>query len=133
MEKEPIRHKSYFNDDTSMRWASESELAQVLQSPDQPINSDKRNGFTRCGLDIPNVKHVINYDLLSDIDDHMHRIGRAGHAGNTGSPSHSSITAIKILYTNPWTYDRRLFRKFQPSSSPLSTSSVEAAAAGEAC
>lgn len=37
------------------------------------------------GLDIPNVTHVINYDLPSDIDDYVHRIGRTGRAGNTGS------------------------------------------------
>ncbi|TFY72436.1 hypothetical protein EVG20_g538 [Dentipellis fragilis] len=36
------------------------------------------------GLDIPNVMHVINYDLPSDIDDYVHRIGRTGRAGNTG-------------------------------------------------
>ena len=36
------------------------------------------------GLDIPNVTHVINYDLPNDIDDYVHRIGRTGRAGNTG-------------------------------------------------
>ena len=36
------------------------------------------------GLDIPNVMHVINYDLPTDIDDYVHRIGRTGRAGNTG-------------------------------------------------
>ena len=36
------------------------------------------------GLDIPNVTHVINYDLPSDVDDYVHRIGRTGRAGNTG-------------------------------------------------
>ena len=36
------------------------------------------------GLDIPNVTHVINYDLPSDIDDYVHRIGRTGRAGNIG-------------------------------------------------
>ncbi|ORY22866.1 DEAD-domain-containing protein [Neocallimastix californiae] len=36
------------------------------------------------GLDIPNVKHVINFDLPSDIDDYVHRIGRTGRAGNVG-------------------------------------------------
>lgn len=35
-------------------------------------------------LDIPNVKHVVNYDLPTDIDDYVHRIGRTGRAGNTG-------------------------------------------------
>lgn len=36
------------------------------------------------GLDIPNVTHVINFDLPSDIDDYVHRIGRTGRAGNSG-------------------------------------------------
>lgn len=36
------------------------------------------------GLDIPNVQHVINYDLPNDIDDYVHRIGRTGRAGNVG-------------------------------------------------
>lgn len=36
------------------------------------------------GLDIPNVKHVINHDLPSDIDEYVHRIGRTGRCGNIG-------------------------------------------------
>ncbi|CAO3609950.1 unnamed protein product [Cunninghamella echinulata] len=36
------------------------------------------------GLDIPNVTHVISFDLPTDIDDYVHRIGRTGRAGNTG-------------------------------------------------
>lgn len=36
------------------------------------------------GLDVSNVKHVINYDLPTDIDDYVHRIGRTGRAGNEG-------------------------------------------------
>lgn len=35
-------------------------------------------------MDIPNVLHVINYDLPTDVDDYVHRIGRTGRAGNTG-------------------------------------------------
>jgi len=36
------------------------------------------------GLDIPNVKHVINFDMPSDIDEYVHRIGRTGRVGNLG-------------------------------------------------
>lgn len=36
------------------------------------------------GLDIPDVQHVINYDLPSDIDEYVHRIGRTGRCGNLG-------------------------------------------------
>jgi superfamily II DNA/RNA helicase len=35
-------------------------------------------------LDIPEVHHVINYDLPKNIDDYVHRIGRTGRAGNIG-------------------------------------------------
>lgn len=52
-----------------------------------------RNGITPImvatavaarGLDIPNVKHVINFDLPNDIEEYVHRIGRTGRVGNLG-------------------------------------------------
>ena len=36
------------------------------------------------GLDIPNVAHVINYDLPNTIEEYVHRIGRTGRVGNSG-------------------------------------------------
>ena len=33
------------------------------------------------GLDNPNVTQVVNYDLPTNIDDYVHRIGRTGRAG----------------------------------------------------
>jgi len=36
------------------------------------------------GLDIPNVLHVINYDMPNDIDSYVHRIGRTGRARKAG-------------------------------------------------
>ncbi|MCX6799748.1 MAG: DEAD/DEAH box helicase [Candidatus Falkowbacteria bacterium] len=36
------------------------------------------------GLDIPNVSHVINYELPSTYEDYIHRIGRTGRGGKTG-------------------------------------------------
>ena len=36
------------------------------------------------GLDIPLVKHVVNYDLPQSIDEYVHRIGRTGRCGNVG-------------------------------------------------
>lgn len=36
------------------------------------------------GLDINDVKHVINYDLPSEIDEYVHRIGRTGRIGHQG-------------------------------------------------
>ena len=36
------------------------------------------------GLDIPNIEHVINYDLPQQPEDYIHRIGRTGRAGAEG-------------------------------------------------
>lgn len=44
------------------------------------------------GIDIPGVSHVINYELPTDLDFYIHRVGRAGRAGLKG-------TAIS-LYSN---------------------------------
>ena len=37
------------------------------------------------GIDIPHVKHVVNYDLPQCPEDYIHRIGRTGRAGAEGS------------------------------------------------
>ncbi len=42
------------------------------------------------GLDIPNVSHVINFDVPLNPEDYVHRIGRTGRAGKKG-------TAITIV------------------------------------
>jgi len=36
------------------------------------------------GLDIPEVNHVINYEMPKDVDEYVHRIGRTGRVGNLG-------------------------------------------------
>lgn len=45
-------------------------------------------GVTARGLDVANVKHVINYDLTSTqhdgITEYVHRIGRTARIGNEG-------------------------------------------------
>lgn len=37
------------------------------------------------GLDIPHIKHVINYDLPQCPEDYIHRIGRTARAGSEGN------------------------------------------------
>ena len=36
------------------------------------------------GLDVERISHVINYDLPTDVEAYVHRIGRTGRAGRTG-------------------------------------------------
>ncbi|MEM6423411.1 MAG: DEAD/DEAH box helicase, partial [Pseudomonadota bacterium] len=37
------------------------------------------------GLDIPNVSHVVNFDVPTHPEDYVHRIGRTGRAGREGT------------------------------------------------
>uniref|UniRef100_A0AAT9FG60 RNA helicase n=1 Tax=Enchytraeus japonensis TaxID=228735 RepID=A0AAT9FG60_9ANNE len=58
------------------------------------------------GLDIPEVKHVINYDMPQHIEEYVHRIGRTGRCGNTGkataffvaeNDNHLARSLVKVL------------------------------------
>ena len=48
------------------------------------------------GLDIPNVSHVINYDVPHTYEDYVHRIGRTGRAGKRGS----ALTFVPRQFSN---------------------------------
>jgi ATP-dependent RNA helicase RhlB len=51
------------------------------------------------GLHIPDVSHVINYDLPQDAQDYVHRIGRTARAGNTGHAI--SFACEEYVYSLP--------------------------------
>jgi superfamily II DNA/RNA helicase len=36
------------------------------------------------GLDVPDISHVINYDIPEDVETYIHRIGRTARAGRSG-------------------------------------------------
>jgi len=66
----------------------------LRQSKRDRVINGFRNGHSRIliatdvaarGLDIPVIKHVINYDLPQVPEDYIHRIGRTGRAGKEGS------------------------------------------------
>ena len=43
------------------------------------------------GLDVKDINVVINYDMPSNLDDYIHRIGRTGRA-NAKGVAHSFLT-----------------------------------------
>merc|ERR1712063_238185 len=49
------------------------------------------------GLDVKDIKYVINYDFPGSIEDYIHRVGRTGRAGATGS-SYTFFTADKARH-----------------------------------
>lgn len=50
------------------------------------------------GLDIPNVRHVVNFDMPSDIEEYVHRIGRTGRVGHTGKATAPQEFKDKIAF-----------------------------------
>jgi len=61
------------------------------------------------GLDIPSVSHVFNFDVPSNAEDYVHRIGRTGRAGRhghaftliAGEDDEKAILAIQKLTGEP--------------------------------
>merc|ERR1712066_667563 len=49
------------------------------------------------GLDVKDIKYVINYDFPNGIEDYVHRVGRTGRAGATGS-SYTFFTPDKAKH-----------------------------------
>ncbi|MEX1220941.1 MAG: DEAD/DEAH box helicase [Idiomarina sp.] len=54
------------------------------------------------GLDVPEITHVVNYDLPGDTESYVHRIGRTGRAGRAGEA---------ILFFRP--RERHLLRHYE--------------------
>lgn len=60
------------------------------------------------GLDVDDISHVFNYDILGEPESYVHRIGRAGRAGATGTAisfcapaERKSLRAIESLIRMP--------------------------------
>jgi ATP-dependent RNA helicase DeaD len=56
------------------------------------------------GLDIPEVSHVINYDIPEDAETYVHRIGRTARAGRDGK----AITFVAEWDVEAWAAIRKL-------------------------
>jgi ATP-dependent RNA helicase DeaD len=72
------------------------------------------------GLDVPDVSHVINYDLPPDAEIYVHRIGRTGRAGRAGE----AITLVTprergLLAMLERGIHRRLERRALPTDADL--------------
>ena len=48
------------------------------------------------GLDIPAVSHVINYDIPSNVEEYVHRIGRTARMGQPGTA---------ITFVSEWDFE----------------------------
>ncbi|VDK69541.1 unnamed protein product [Onchocerca ochengi] len=62
----------------------QAERNEKLQAFRKNANIMVATDVAARGLDIPEIRTVINFDLARDIDTHVHRIGRTGRAGQKG-------------------------------------------------
>ncbi|ETN68203.1 DEAD/DEAH box helicase [Necator americanus] len=60
------------------------ERNEHLQAFRKKVNIMVATDVAARGLDIPEIRTVVNYDLARDIDTHVHRVGRTGRAGQRG-------------------------------------------------
>lgn len=70
----------------------QTEREQIIDRFKGSANVMVATDVASRGLDIKNIKAVINYDFPNCIEDYIHRIGRTGRAGATGL-SYSFVTA----------------------------------------
>ena len=68
------------------------------------------------GLDIPDISHVVNYELPLVLDEFVHRCGRTGRIGRAGT-SVTLVTGREKIFSVglPW-LSKRCVRLFQVSS-----------------
>ena len=50
------------------------------------------------GLDIPDIEHVINYDVPQNAEEYIHRIGRTARAGKEGT----AVTLVSEWEMQEW-------------------------------
>ncbi|VDN03800.1 unnamed protein product [Thelazia callipaeda] len=62
----------------------QAERNEKLQAFRKDANIMVATDVAARGLDIPEIRTVVNFDLARDIDTHVHRIGRTGRAGQKG-------------------------------------------------
>ena len=64
---------------------SQPQRQQALKAfKDEKVQVLVATDVAARGFDIPNVTHVINYEVPQTYDDYVHRIGRTGRAGKKG-------------------------------------------------
>ena len=74
-------------------YSSSAMHGDLKQSARSRVMNEFRNGryqimvatdLAACGLDVPHIQHVVNYDSPNCPEDYIHRVGRTARAGADG-------------------------------------------------
>ena len=102
---------------------SQSQRERVLRAfRDGRVSLLVATDVAARGLDIPDVTHVINYDIPDDSDAYVHRIGRTGRMGRKGE-------AITLVTPREMRLLRVIEREIRKKLSPLRLPTLEDIAA----
>jgi ATP-dependent RNA helicase DeaD len=95
---------------------TQSQRERVLRAfRENRVNLLVATDVAARGLDIPDVTHVINYDIPDDSDAYVHRIGRTGRMGRKGE----AITLVTPRETRLLReIERQIRRKLRPLRLP---------------
>jgi len=95
---------------------SQPQRERVLQSfRDNRIEILVATEVAARGLDLPDVTHVINYDIPDDPDAYIHRIGRTGRMGRKGE----AITFVAPRETRLLRFiESQIHKKLKPMRLP---------------
>jgi ATP-dependent RNA helicase RhlE len=80
------------------------------------------------GLDVEGISHVVNFDIPTDPEDYVHRIGRTGRAGAVGTAV-TFVTALELGYLKSIEYrlgrtlERIHLEEFDYSGAPVEAKS----------
>jgi ATP-dependent RNA helicase DDX42 len=78
------------------------------------------------GLDVKDVRHVINFDPAKSLDAHIHRVGRAGRLGGSDG-AHQAGTAYTLLTWKNADFANALLDSFRREGRPVGDELVQLA------
>jgi superfamily II DNA/RNA helicase len=81
---EKLNQKGFYADCLHGNKSQPQRLRSLNMFRQNRVNILVATDVAARGIDVPDITHVINYDIPQTIEDYVHRIGRTGRAGNTG-------------------------------------------------
>ena len=86
----------------------QQERHQIISSFKKNVNLLIATDVASRGLDIPEIKFVINYEVPKDGDTYVHRIGRTGRAGSKDGVAVTLLMRDEVILQSYRLNSRRL-------------------------
>ena len=101
----------------------DKRIAALKSFKDGDVNILIATDVAARGIDVPDVSHVINYDMPRSADVYVHRIGRTGRAGAKGVAislieAHDFRWVSKIARYTQDSFKARIIDELRPKNKP---------------